>query len=184
MDKNNDKGQDQQRQRGAYLTVYLNDHRAGATVALELMTHLEKDAANYGSVAPEESLRAFFTKLRADIEADSQELEAIMERLGVTESRPRQAAAWFSEKMARLKLKMDDHGDGALRLLESLDVLASGIEGKRALWTALAAASEGTPPVLPATDWTRLIARAVEQHDRVEALRLQAARAAFAPAQT
>jgi len=39
----------------------------------------------------------------------------------------------------------DDPSDGSLRLLEMLEAIAIAIEGKRALWTAMAAAAETAP---------------------------------------
>jgi hypothetical protein len=64
-------------------------------------------------------------------------------------------------------------------LLEALDGLSVGIEGKRLLWKSLGAA--GLPPP-PASDYATLLRRAEEQRDRVEEMRLQAARAALATA--
>jgi hypothetical protein len=157
-----------------YLATYLNDHLAGSVVALELLEHLE--AAQAGT-----AVARILAQLRADIVADRQELEALFDRLNFAKSRPRQATAWLTEKMAELKLRLDDPSAGALRLLEGLEAVQIGIEGKRALWRALAATAEYVPE-LRALDYARLEQRALEQHRRVEALRLDAARAAFGAA--
>jgi hypothetical protein len=154
-----------------YLATYLNDHLAGSVVALELLEHLE------AALADSAEARAL-AQLRAEIAADRQELEALIERLNLARSRPRQVGAWLAEKMTEIKLRLDDPGAGALRQLESLEAVQIGIEGKRALWRALAAAAEDAPE-LRALDYARLERRAVEQHSRVETLRLEAARAAF-----
>ena len=69
-----------------HLATYLNDHLAGSVVALELLENLEEIHAN----AP---LAAFFSKLRADIEADRQELETLMGRLEIAESRTRKGVS-------------------------------------------------------------------------------------------
>jgi hypothetical protein len=53
-----------------------------------------------------------------------------------------------------------------------------GIEGKRLLWLALAAAAADTPGLV-GTDYGRLERRAEEQRRGVETLRLEAARVAF-----
>ena len=53
-----------------------------------------------------------------------------------------------------------------------------GIEGKRMLWLALNVVAERAP-ALQAMELTRLEQRATEQRQRVEALRLDAAREAF-----
>jgi hypothetical protein len=157
-----------------HLATYLNDHLAGSVLALELMEHLEE--AHAGT-----ELADFMAALRAEVTADQQELEALMERLEVGESRPRKATAWLAEKVALLKLRLDDSGDGALRLFESLEALSLGIEGKRALWRALAAAAEASP-ALRGLDFLRLIQSAEQQRNRLEARRLEAAKAALGTA--
>jgi hypothetical protein len=157
-----------------YLATYLNDHLAGSVVAIELLEHLETAQAGT-AMAP------FLAQLHADIVADRQELEALIDRLNLAKSRPRQATAWLTEKMTELKLRLDDPSRGALHQLESLEAVQIGIEGKRALWRALATAAEYVPE-LQAVEYTRLEQRAVEQHSRVELVRLDAARAAFGAA--
>ena len=153
------------------LATYLNDHLAGSTVALDLLEHLERSHAG----TPE---ARFAAELRAEIAADRRELEGVMSRLQIGESRPRKATAWLSEKMTELKLRMDDPADGALRRLEVFDAVSVGIEGKRLLWRALGAAAE-TMPELRGTDYGRLERRAEEQRHSLETLRLEAAKAAL-----
>ena len=147
------------------LETYLNDHLSGATAALELLEHLEQ---------AHEELAPFLQKLRHDIELDRKELEALMSRVGATRGPVRQAAAWVAEKFARLKMKVDDPSGSKLKLLESLEAVAIGIHGKGSLWRALRVAPSASGP-----DYDRLIARADEQRERIEAPRLDAARAAF-----
>jgi hypothetical protein len=150
--------------------TYLNDHLAGSTAAIDLLKHLERSNDN-GGRAP------FFAALRADIEADQAELIALIDRLGVTRSGVRQAVAWVAEKFARLKLSIES-GGGPLHLLEATEALAVGVHGKGCLWRALAAAAQGTP-ALRGPDYGRLIAAADEQRERIETVRLEAARAAL-----
>jgi hypothetical protein len=154
-----------------HLATYLNDHLAGSVMALELLEKLEAEQAGT-------ALERFLAELRTDITADQQELETLMERLKVARSVPRRMAAWITEKFSELKLRLDDPAHGALRLLESLEVLVVGIEGKRALWRALEAAAQAEP-ALRGTEYARLAQRAEEQHDRVELARLDAAKAAL-----
>jgi hypothetical protein len=161
---------------GKYLATYLNDHLGGSEVALELLEHLER--AHAGT-----PLASFAAELRAEIAADRRELEDLMARLVVAVSRPRKAAAWLSEKLTELKLRLDDPQRGALRRLEILEALSVGIEGKRLLWRALGAAAEGAPE-LGGTDYGRLERRAEEQRGRVETARLEAAREALGSAPT
>lgn len=154
-----------------YVTTYLNDHLAGSVLALELLDQLQKQHAG----TPLESLVA---PLRVDIEADQSELKALIGRLGVGTSVLRKATAWLAEKVAELKLKADDPTDGPLRLLESLETVSLGIEGKRGLWIVLETTAASNP-ALRGIDYGRLGRRAEEQRSRVEAARLDAARAAL-----
>lgn len=150
-----------------HLATYLNDHLAGSVLALELLEHLE-------GVHSDDPLRDFFSKLRADIAADRDELEVLMKALNIDQSRTRKASAWLAEKFTELKLRFDDPQAGALLLFESLEALSLGIEGKRSLWTVLAATAE-TMPSLGIANYDRLQQRAREQRDRVEELRLKTA---------
>ena len=154
-----------------HIATYLNDHLAGSVAALELLEHLE--AAHSGT-----PLERFFAELRADVAADQQELEGLMGRLDIAESRTRKTSAWLAEKITELKLRLDDPAGGDLRLLESLEVVAVGIDGKRALWLALAAVAEEAPG-LRLVDYQRLEQRATEQRRRVEVVRLEAAKRAL-----
>ncbi|MFL5245787.1 MAG: hypothetical protein ACJ8FY_27250, partial [Gemmataceae bacterium] len=106
------------------------------------------------------------------------QLEGLMGRLGIAPSRPRKMAAWFAEKLTELKLRTDDKAGGPLHLLEILDGLSIGIEGKRLLWLALAAACEENPS-LKGPDYPYLEGRAKEQRRSVEIVRLEAARQAL-----
>jgi hypothetical protein len=153
------------------LAIYLNDHLAGSLAGLELATYLETVDFPRGAAD-------VAAQLREDIAADRQQLEAIIERLDVKESYPRQVATWLLEKIAELKARWDDRSEGALRLLEILEALALGIEGKEALWTALRSVAVDEP-ALRLLDYDRLVGRARRQRERVEALRLMAASLAF-----
>ncbi len=154
-----------------HLATYLNDHLAGSVLALELMEHLERAHAD----AP---IAGFLAELRAEVAADQDELERLIERLDARESLPRQAAAWFAEKIARLKLQLDSRSSGPMGLFEGLEVLSLGIEGKHSLWRALSSIAHEAPP-LQGVDYERLLRRAVEQRGQVEAERLAIAGAAL-----
>jgi hypothetical protein len=156
-----------------HLTTYLHDHQAGSVVALELLEHLEQ--AHAGS-----ELAGLFARLREDILADRAELDALIGRVGGSAGTVRAAVGWLGEKAARLKLRLDDSSGGDFRLLEATELVAVGIEGKRGLWAALAEVSASVPE-LRGPDYVRLIGRAVEQRQRIERVRLDAARSALAP---
>lgn len=158
------------------LATYLHDHLAGSVVALELLEHLEQ--AHAGT-----ELAGFFAHLRQDIMADRAELDALISRAGGSTGTVRGAVGWLGEKAARLKLRLDDTSGGDFRLLEATELVAVGIEGKRGLWVALAEVST-TVSELRGPDYARLAERAVEQRRRIERVRLDAARLAFAATST
>jgi hypothetical protein len=150
-----------------HLLTYMNDHVAGSRTALELLDHLI-------DAHPDTESRAFFTTLRADIAADRRALDAMLESLGGKPSALREAAGWFGDRLARLKLVADDPGGGGLRHFEALELLALAILGKRSLWRALDSV-KGQVPALRDVDFAQLVARAEEQYARAEARRLDAA---------
>jgi hypothetical protein len=100
----------------------------------------------------------------------------LIERLGASESAPRKAAAWVTEKLISLKLRLDDKTVGSLWRLEALETLSLGIEGKLALWRALAVAKLRAELEKP--DYQVLVNRAINQRAAVEGARLKAAKAA------
>jgi hypothetical protein len=153
------------------LAIYLQDHYAGAVAAIEMLEHLIKIHAG-------KPLERFFSKLHADIKSDRKQLRHVMTVLGFQESMVRDTGAWMAEKLARTKLGFSNGTTVGLRLVESLEILQLGITGKRLLWRAMFAASKNSP-VLQQTDFTHLERRAMKQLERVEAKRLEAARAAF-----
>jgi hypothetical protein len=157
-----------------HLATYLNDHLAGSVLAVDLLERLE---------AADTDMTDSLTALRNDIEADRRELQALMSRLGIVESRSRKVSGWLAEKLTQLKLRVvDDRAGGSLWLLESLEAVALGVDGKLALWRALSAAAD-VAPELQSADYQRLTRRAEEQRQRIEVLRLEAAKAALAPGQ-
>lgn len=155
-----------------HLAVYLNDHLAGGTAALELLRHIERSQP--GTPFAREA-----SALHADVSEDHQQLRTVLSRAGVAPSRVRRAAAWLTEKAAELKTSVDDSSDGTLRLLEMFEALSLGIEAKRLLWVGLARVADEVP-ALRGTDFVRLQRRADDQRRRVEQLRLDAAHAALA----
>jgi hypothetical protein len=151
-----------------YLVSYLNDHLAGSVSALELLDHLIK--AHEG-----EALEKFLRELRDDVRADQDMLKKIVQRFKARESAVRKAGAWIAEKVARVKVTAGGTKFGDLGLVQALEVLVLGITGKQLLWRALNAAI-GSSPLLRGVDLVRLEERAIEQIERVETQRLEAAR--------
>jgi hypothetical protein len=154
-----------------HLAICLNDHLAGSLKAVEILEHLEAEASD---------LMPDLDGLKSDIEADRNQLRALMHRLGMVESRVRKVTTWIAEQVSEAKFEADDETLGALRRLERLEALGIGIDSKSALWSALNAAAEAAPE-LRGMDYEHLTERAQRQRSRVEMLRLQAARLALAP---
>ena len=119
-----------------------------------------------------------FLSLGQEIEEDQQIVRLLLRSVGGKQSKVRKTAAWLTEKIGEAKLELDDSGNGQLRLLEGLETLGLGIQGKLGLWRALSAAS-GQDAEIGKLDLARLERRARDQFERVEAERLLAARAAF-----
>jgi hypothetical protein len=136
----------------------LNDHLAGSLIAIEILEHLETEASDFMPDLP---------ALKADIEADRQQLKMLMDRLGITGSRVRKLTSWIAEQVTEAKFEADDESRGTLRRLERLEALGIRIDGKSALWWALNAAAEVAPD-LRGTDYKHLAQRAQEQRGRVE----------------
>ena len=152
------------------LSIYLNDHVAGSVLALELLDHLID--------LPDIPEPGLLTQLRSEIQEDQHALQQLLRSVGAKESAVRKAAAWLTEKLGRAKLQLDDGGTGGLSVLEALETLTLGIQGKLALWRSLAALGEAVPQ-LKTLDLTRLQARALDQFQRVDRLRLSVARQAL-----
>lgn len=153
------------------LPSYLNDHLAGAAAALELVDHLIKTHQG-------KPLESFFKELRKDIEEDRKALRQVLRTFEAKESLVRKAGAWMAEKLGRTKIEFAGEKIGEIGLMQALEALVLGITGKQLLWRALAASTEASSR-LQKIDLGRLEERAIEQCERVEAKRLDAAREAF-----
>lgn len=152
------------------LKTYLNDHLAGSVMAIELAERTIRENEG-GPVA------ARLSPLVKEIREDQTVLKGLIERLGTGESSLKKAGAWLAEKAGRVKLGGTDE-PGELSRLEVLEILTTGVHGKRAMWRALRAVAERHEE-LRGLDLDLLERRAVEQHDELEAMRLEAAKAAL-----
>jgi hypothetical protein len=151
------------------LDSYLNDHLAGSVAALELLAH-------WVNLHKGKPLGTFFTKLESEIRADQSTLRDLMHRLGVEESKMRQAGAWAAEKVGRARFVIAGGETGDLGLVLTLEGLILGIRGKQLLWRAFDVANL---PNVERFDFKELQRRAEKQIERTEAERIRAAREAF-----
>jgi hypothetical protein len=149
------------------LGIYLNDHLAGATAGLELARRV---AAAHRIPLADAVLRRF----AADVAADRAALLDIMAALGIPVRRYKVYAAWLGEKAGRLKLNGHLRSASPLSRLEELELLRLGVQGKEAGWRTLRVMADGDARLDPGR-LDELIARAREQAELLEELRVRAA---------
>ena len=153
-----------------YLSIYLNDHLAGAVIGLQL-------ARRTLAQNPEGALADFLRVLAREIEEDRGALARLMESLEITTNPVKVAVAWFGEKLGWLKLNGRVLGYSPLSRVEELEFLSLAVEGKRLLWRLLETLAESDDR-LKGFDLDTLARRAEVQRDELERHRLAAAVAA------
>src|SRR5947209_20261937 len=151
------------------LSIYLNDHLAGATAGVELARRLARQ--NRGSAYAET-----LEQLAAEVGDDRKALVELMERLSVGRDRLKVALAWGGEKAGRLKLNGELVRYSPLSRLEELEILTLGLQGKLGMWRRLKAIDDAR---LTGIDLDALIARARSQTRRLDRLRRRAAQEAL-----
>lgn len=153
------------------LITYLNDHLAGAVAGSELANKISSEYSNT-------SFGPFLAELAHEIDQDKATLEGLMQRLGVEQSAIKQLAGWVGEKLTRVKLSEAVTADQHLKRLLEFEALSLGIEGKLAMWRALAEVSDSNAE-LAASDLVTLAKRAESQRATLEDHRHQIARQAL-----
>ncbi len=153
------------------LSIYLNDHLAGATAGVELARRAHRsnrESADFGTPLAD---------LRAEIEADRETLQRVMEELGVRRDPVKVKAGWLGEKLGRLKLNGQLRGYSPLSRVIELEGLAIGIGGKTELWATLrrALGSEWR-----GFDFTALAERGWRQREKADDLQSRAVDAMLA----
>jgi hypothetical protein len=118
-----------------YLSIYLNDHLAGATVGVELSKRAAagNDGNGYG---------AFLSELAHEIAEDRASLERLMERFGVRKDHVKTTGAYIGEKIGRLKPNAHLTSYSPLSRVVELEALTLGVSGKLGLWRALIAVQD------------------------------------------
>ncbi len=114
-----------------YLETYLQDHRAGAAMGSDLARRLAEE--NVGT--PYED---FLLGIAQEIEADTEMLDQIMDRFGVSKSAIKIAGAKVGEKLGRLKPNDQLTGYSPLSRVLELEGLRGGVQAKQGLWDSLA----------------------------------------------
>jgi hypothetical protein len=155
------------------LRIYLEDHLAGSTLAVELAARLQRQVHS-GPLAD------FLATFLQRVEEERNLLEGLIRELGGRSPLVKHAGAWLGEKGMRLKLQLNPFHPSGLGRFEELEVLRLGVEGKLALWRTLEDLSKWSAR-LSKLPLAKLKSRAEEQIQQFEYVRLLAARQAFAP---
>lgn len=145
---------------------YLNLHLAGSVGAIPLIHDLAESMDD-----PEG--RTFFVSLKSKVEEDQDILESLLASLKMGRSGPLLVASDVTGRIARLRLMWEGFEPGEIGLLEGLELLSLGIQGKRLLWLALKEIS----PLYPEWkdyDFSALELEAICQRDGVERWRIEA----------
>jgi hypothetical protein len=151
------------------LATYLNDHLAGSTTGRELA---KRALSNNRGTQFEPTLEW----LVQQIVEDRQALLDIMHALDAPEDHLKKLAAFAVERAGRLKPNNALFSYSPLSRLVEHEGLVLGVTGKLGCWRALQQVDE---PRLADFDLEGLAQRAIEQRDRVEEQRREAARLAF-----
>ncbi len=153
------------------LSIYLNDHLAGATAGVSLVERTAQEHRGTPAGPP-------LSQLATEIAEDRQALLDIMCTLDVEVQQYKLAAAWVAERVGRLKLNGHLLSRSPLSSLVELEGLKLGVEGKLSLWATLRTLAD-TEPRLDIARLGELTARGEAQVDTLEELRVAAALKAF-----
>ena len=155
-----------------YLSIYLNDHFAGAVGGVELVRRL------HGSNREDETFGPPLGRLKEEIEAKRATLYRLIEQLGFSRDRLKPIGAWVLEKAGRLKLNGQLRGYSPLSRLLELEGLAMGLSGQLGLWRTLIELGVEQPGF----DFEQLAAETAEHRSTVEDLHRRAAALLAQPA--
>jgi hypothetical protein len=141
------------------LSIYLNDHLAGATVGCELARRAA--GSNQGTEVGD-----FLAEFAAEADAHRAQLEDVMARVGVRRDELKVAAGWVGEKFGRLKLNGRLFSYSPLSRVVELEALIIGSIGRQLLWRTLAAAAPDDPRIAD-IDFVDLLQRSERDTDEL-----------------
>lgn len=153
------------------LSIYLNDHLAGATAGTQRAGHLAR-------LARGSALGRALGPVATEVAQDRTALVGIMRDLGVPVHRRKVCAGWAAEKLARLKSNGRLVRRSPLSTVLELEALRLAVEGKAAGWQTLRRLT-GTNERLDPARLNRLLERARRQQDTLEEWRIRQAEAAL-----
>lgn len=149
------------------LETYLNDHRTGSIVALDL-------ARRRASAQGDDEIGTYLRTFAEEVERDQQALRTVMERLDVAPRMSRElfgaATSWADSIRGALNMP------GAPNLVRDIELLIMGVRGKELLWKALERTGATMDPPIP-----DLQARARRQIAGLEELHARAVQLEFGP---
>ncbi len=147
------------------LSVYLNNHLAGAAGGVELFRRTARSHAgtNRGTE---------LARLADEIEADGDSLRDIMRRPGVEESKPMAALGRLGERVGRLKPNGYLVRRSPLADVFELEGLRVGVAGKLAGWQVLRAVAVHDSRI-SREELETLLERAEDQAERLYKIHLQ-----------
>jgi hypothetical protein len=154
------------------LGVYLNDHLAGSTVAMNLARRMA------ASAEPGSERATVLNRLATEIIEDRSALLRIMAALGIQVRGYKVLAAWVGERAGRLKLNGYLLTRSPLSDLEETEFLRLGVAGKTAGWQTLRQLADRDSR-LDAGHLDELIIRADHQAGVLESLRSSIAQRAL-----
>lgn len=129
---------DQRRAGDRLLAIFLQDHLAALRGAVELGNRVK---ASHDEGWVKEAAETF---LRAVID-DRRELLRVARQVGVEPSLPKEASAWFAEKVGRLKLNGRLTERSPLTLVVELEAMCLFAAEREILWRALVPTARARP---------------------------------------
>lgn len=154
------------------LTIYLNDHLAGAGSGVSLIRRMAR--TQRGTPAG-----PALAELAGEITEDRDSLREIMTALDVPARWPGVIMGRLAEKAARAKPNGRLAGRSPLSDVLELEAMRLGVEGKASLWRSLRTLAGNGTPLDPAAIG-RLLDRAERQAAVLERLRVDAVARTFA----
>ncbi len=114
------------------LTIYLSDHLAGATGAVQRLSQMVSQHTDL-------DVHAELVTLASEVEQDRGVLLDIIERVGGRPQRLKLVAGRFGEVLGRLKLNGRVWSRSPLTPLVEIEAIQAGVTGKLSLWQSLGA---------------------------------------------
>ena len=156
-----------------WLRHYVHDHYVLSRGELELF---ERSARTQGR----DWVRAEVAALAREVGEDRAALLALVDELAIRRSPLQEALLSSAERLGRLKPNGTILRRSPLSDLVELEAMSVAVHAKQLLWRCLREAADGEPRLNPYY-LDRLLQRASDQESRLDRLRVEVARAVFAP---